>query len=103
MFDSWVEKIPWRRAWQPTPVYLLGESHREKSLVGYSPWGRKEWDRTDVTEHTCKFKLSLKKNISRIVFLIYIHNYICLRLLSIYSLIQNTEISPYFPVHEETG
>ena len=35
-------KIPWRRKWQPTPVFLPGESHGWKSLVGYSPWDRKE-------------------------------------------------------------
>ena len=34
-------KIPWRRAWQPTPVFLFGEIHGQRSLVGYSPWGRK--------------------------------------------------------------
>ena len=34
----------WRREWQPTPVFLPGESHRNESLVGYSPWGRKESD-----------------------------------------------------------
>ena len=37
MFDPWVGKIPWTRAWQPTPVFLLGESHGQRSLVGYSP------------------------------------------------------------------
>jgi len=36
-FDPWVGKIPWRRAWQPTPVFLPGESHGQRSLVGYSP------------------------------------------------------------------
>ena len=36
-FDPWVGKIPWRRAWQPTPVLLPGESHGQRSLVGYSP------------------------------------------------------------------
>ena len=36
-FDPWVEKIPWRRAWQPTSVFLHGESHGQSSLVGYSP------------------------------------------------------------------
>ena len=44
-FDPWVRKIPWRRAWQPTPVFLLGDSHGQKSLVGCSPWGRPEGDR----------------------------------------------------------
>ena len=45
--DPWVGKIPWRRKWQPTPVFLPGESHGWKSLVGYSPWGRKESDTTE--------------------------------------------------------
>ena len=36
-FDPWVGKIPWRRKWQPTPVFLPGKSHRQRSLVGYSP------------------------------------------------------------------
>ena len=43
-FDPWVRKIPWRRKWQPTPVFLLGKSHGQRSLAGYSPWGRKESD-----------------------------------------------------------
>jgi len=37
--DSWVERIPWRRAWLPTPVFLPGEFHGQRSLAGYSPWG----------------------------------------------------------------
>ena len=40
-FDSWVGKIPWRRDWQPTPVFLPGESHGQRSLAGHSPWGCK--------------------------------------------------------------
>ena len=40
-FDPWVRKIPWRRDWQPTPVFLPGESHGRRSLVGYGPWGRR--------------------------------------------------------------
>ena len=36
-FDPWAGKIPWRRAWQPSPVFLPGESHGQRSLVGYSP------------------------------------------------------------------
>ena len=35
-------EIPWRRKWQPTPVFLPGESHGQRSLAGYSPWGRTE-------------------------------------------------------------
>ena len=40
-FDSLVGKISWRRAWQPTPVFLPGESHGQRSLMDYSPWGRR--------------------------------------------------------------
>ena len=45
-FNPWVGKIPWRRKWQPTPVFLPGKSNGQRSLVGYSPWGRKELDTT---------------------------------------------------------
>ena len=38
-FYPWVRKIPWRKKWKPTPVFLPGESHEQRSLVGYSPWG----------------------------------------------------------------
>ena len=48
-FNPWVRKIPWKRAWQPTPVFLPGESHGERSLVGYSPSSRKESDMTEMT------------------------------------------------------
>jgi len=44
--DPWVGKIPWRRKWQPTPVFLPGKSHGQRSLAGYSPWGCKELDTT---------------------------------------------------------
>ena len=47
-FDPWVRKIPWRRAWQSTPVLLPGESPWKEELGGYSPEGHKE---SDVTEH----------------------------------------------------
>ena len=50
-FNPWVGKIPWRRAWQPTRAFLPGESHGQRSLVGYSPWGCKKLDTTEVTEH----------------------------------------------------
>ena len=43
--------IPWRRAWQPTPIFLPGESHGQRSLEGYRAQGRKELDTTEVTQH----------------------------------------------------
>ena len=48
-FDPWVKKIFWNRKWRPTPVFFPGKLHGERSLVGYSIWGRKVWD---TTEHT---------------------------------------------------
>ena len=46
-FHPWVGKTPWRRAWQPAPVFLPGESHGQRSLAGYSPWGLTESDTTE--------------------------------------------------------
>ena len=51
--SSWVRKIPWRRAWQPTPGLLPGESHGKRSLVGYSPRGHKTSGMTEVTQEAC--------------------------------------------------
>ena len=56
-FDSWFGKIPWRRAWQPTPVFLPRESHGQRSLAGCSPWGRKE---SGMTERLSTFSYSIK-------------------------------------------
>ena len=47
-FKSSFRKIPWRRQWHPTPVLLPGKSHGQRSLVGCSPWGRKESDTTEL-------------------------------------------------------
>ena len=59
-FDPWVGKIPWRRDWQPTPVFLPGEFHRQRSLAGYSPWGRRESDTTGrLSTHMIFFREKL--------------------------------------------
>ena len=53
-FDPWVGKVPWRRAWQPTPIFLPGESHRQKSLESYSPKGsrvRHNWSNSAHTKY----------------------------------------------------
>ena len=47
-FNSWVGKILWKRKWQPTPVFLPEKFRGQRSLVGYSPWDRKE---SNTTEH----------------------------------------------------
>ena len=48
-FNPWVRKIPLKRTWQPTPVFLPGESHGHRRPTGYSPRGRKESDMTEAT------------------------------------------------------
>ena len=48
-FDPWVGKIPWRRKWQPTPVFLPGESHGQRSLEGCSAESGTELDVAEVT------------------------------------------------------
>ena len=47
MQETWACKIPWRRKWQLTPVFLSGELHGQRSLAGYGPWGHKELDMTE--------------------------------------------------------
>ena len=54
-FNPWVRRIPWRR--QPTPVFLSGESNEQRGLVGYSPQGCKESDRTEHTAHTHNYDM----------------------------------------------
>ena len=56
-FDPWVRKIPWRRTWQPTPVFLPGESHAQRSLAGYSSKGGTESDTTEVTWYTHMYQV----------------------------------------------
>ena len=51
--DPWDRKIPWSRKWQHTPVFLHGESHGQRSLADYNPWGHKESDMTEAIYHSC--------------------------------------------------
>ena len=62
-FNPWVRKTPWRRAWQPTPVFLPGESHGQRSLMGHNPQGHKEFDMTEVTEHAQRKKKGEKTDL----------------------------------------
>ena len=57
--ETWAGKISWSRKWQPTPVFLSGKSHGQRSLVGHSPWGRKgpdttEWQNTHTHSTSCE-------------------------------------------------
>ena len=58
-FDSWIEKISWRREWLSTPVFLPGEVYGQKSLAGYSPCGHKE---LHVTYLLCLSDVNPQKN-----------------------------------------
>ena len=72
-FDPWVEKIPWRRKWQPTPVFLPGESHGQRSLTGYSPWATRvghDWSDLQRT-HTSHFLIKV------LVVLSSFNSYLC--------------------------
>ena len=64
-FDPWLGKVSWRRKWQSTPVFLPGKSHGQRSLAGYSPWGRKE---LDTTEHTHVFMRRGQKRGGTVIF-----------------------------------
>ena len=56
-FDPWVGKLPWRKKWKLTPVFLLRKPHGKRSLVGYSPWCCED---SDTSEHTCMPEAHLK-------------------------------------------
>ena len=66
----WVRKIPWRRKWQPTPVYLLAESHGQKSLAGYSPQVHKGSDSTEMTQHTLNNNIFINNPFSKLSLII---------------------------------
>ena len=62
-FDPWVGKMPWRRKWQCAAVFLPGESHGQRSLAGYSPWGHTEWPQcssVDMTEQLMALEIKAK-------------------------------------------
>ena len=70
-FNPWVRKIPWRRAWQPTPVFLPGEPHGQRSLAGYQSIGSQrvghDWSNLAHSTHTNN-KVSERGNFKRIPF-----------------------------------
>ena len=55
-FNPWAGKILWRRKWQPTLIFLPGESHGQRSLEDYSPRGHNESDMTEYAHHVCKLR-----------------------------------------------
>ena len=61
-FYPWVRKIPWRKKWQLTPVFLPGKSPRQRSLASYSPWGHKRVGHDLVTKQQQQSRITGKKN-----------------------------------------
>ena len=70
-FDPWVGKIPWRRTWQPTPVFVYRKSRGQCSLVGYHPWGRKESDTTEQL-HLCNGYKCIFSRVSQYIINLYV-------------------------------
>ena len=63
-FDPWFGKMPWRRAQQqPTPVFLPGKSHGQRIPVGYRPWGHKELDTTEATQHSADVEVVTERKL----------------------------------------
>ena len=55
--DLWVREMPWNRIWQPTLVFSPGESWGQKSLTGYNPYGHKESDMAEMTQHAAQHNM----------------------------------------------
>ena len=69
-FDPWIGKILWRREWLSTSVFLPGESHGQRSLVGYSPRGRKESDTAERLTYTHHVIYNIKENRKKVFLVI---------------------------------
>ena len=92
-FNPWVGKIPWRRKWQPTPVFLPGESHGRRRLVGYSPRGCKELDTTERLH----FQTSSQYSIMWMSKFIYLVSQMSSQVFcSIFALIITTAVSNFY-------
>ena len=76
-FDPWVGKIPWRRKWHPTSIFLPGEFHGQRSLAGYSPWGHKELDTTELLTLRLRYKSKLEILSSILKALLLHHLFTC--------------------------
>ena len=63
-FDPWVRQIPWRREWLPTPVFLPGGFHGQRSLVGNSPWDHKKSDTTEQLTVTLFFFICMMASLN---------------------------------------
>ena len=74
--DLWVGKTHWRKPWQPTPIFLPGVCHGQRSLVGYSPQVQTESDTTEATQHTHYKYVYIKHFIQNTIYALYALQYI---------------------------
>ena len=72
--DPWVRKVPWRREWSPTPVFLPGEFHGQRSLAGYSPWGCRKLDTAERLTFTFTSWPLILTGICSVILKLLIHN-----------------------------
>ena len=96
-FNPWVGKIPQRREWLPTPVFLPGEFHGQRSLVGYSPWGRKESDTAEQLPHICVC-IYVGLPVYRYVHVyvcVHVYTYTCMYMFDDYIHIQSSSIASF--------
>jgi len=89
MRETWVQSLgqedPWRRKWQPTPIFLPGKLHRQTSLMSYNSRGHKESDTTE--------KLTLSLSLPWVYLCVFIHHFHC------FQFIKEVEHVPYYIVH----
>ena len=78
-FDPWVGKIFWRREQLPTPVFWPGEFHGQRSVAGFSPWGRKELDLAERLSLTFATHFICYKNVATAGWAVYLSEYPCAR------------------------
>ena len=101
---SWVGKISWRRKWQPTSVFLSGESHGQRRLPGYSPWGHQELDMTEATQHNTALEC-MEKNSEFLLSISCLSGIlsfsICINLYNLHNSCMKQSQQPYF-IHRET-
>ena len=64
-FDPWAEKLPWGSKGQPTPIFVPGKFHGQRSLAGYSPWGGKELDMTEQHQQQAQTEVHCANRIQR--------------------------------------
>ena len=91
-FNLRVWKIPWRKAWQPSPVFLPGESHGQRSLTGHSPWGCKESDTPEAMKLTRLMNdAALVPGVQQSDSVIHAHASILFQILLPFRLLKSTE------------